>query len=462
MNACLNKKPMLLGIPIQLMILLLTMGAVSFLALGSLQIILVCFAVYIFARIIYWYEPLFFIFLSSYLNLSDLNVSTHKSVNSKPFSDNLQWQRIVESPGPGIILQNTDGSFQSTYLVKGIDFLSEPLPEIYIKLKSLNLGLKSLAEYAVTIFWELKKTKCTPEDDFRVPRLKDLPFALDLVQKENLLADSGLFMNEYFLTISYKPEPVDKKIFKLANFFVKSEQKKQPHSQEQDIEKFNGLLGKFYNTVCSHLELTALNQVQTARYLHSCISTKVFNPDLFESDSSDWSKHLPDQSLYKGLNPILGEKFIKPIGIKQFPTDLNSKMRNEIGRLPFELRWIIRADLYKQDKTQKIVRNKKITWANSSIKIQSIIASLFTGSIEDVTEKFESNMADDCQDILDDIKENKFALSNVSSTIIVMDKDEGTAIEQSEEITKILENSGLTSCCEDLNAGVCQASCRLN
>ena len=61
-------------------------------------------------------------------------------------------------------------------------------------------------------------------------------------------------------------------------------------------------------------------------------------------------------------------------------------------------------------------------------------------------------MADDCQDILDDIKENKFALSNVSSTIIVMDKDEGTAIEQSEEITKILENSGLTSCCEDLNA----------
>ena len=61
-------------------------------------------------------------------------------------------------------------------------------------------------------------------------------------------------------------------------------------------------------------------------------------------------------------------------------------------------------------------------------------------------------MADDCQDILDGIKENKYALSNVSSTIIVMDKDEGIVLEMAEKTARLLQNNGLSPCIEELNA----------
>jgi len=127
-------------------------------------------------------------------------------------------------------------------------------------------------------------------------------------------------------------------------------------------------------------------------------------------------------------------------------------MRNKIGRLSGEFKWVIRADFFEQNQAKKVVKNKKIAWVNSSINIGAVIGSLFTGGHEDTTEKLESKMADDCQCILDDLKEEKYALCNVSTTFIVTDENEENAVESAEAIKKTLENSGVNACIEDVNS----------
>jgi len=456
MDRCMNHNPTLFGIPYRLAILLLTIETVSFFAVGSVQIPIVCLIIYAMVRITYLYEPLFFLNLGAYLQASDLNGSKQKIMGGKPFSSILLWRKVISSDGNKVILENKDGSFQTTLLVKGIDFQSESMSEVLMKLGAINESMKTLSKHGITIFWDCRRTRCNPGSDFFTIKSTDcLSYALKLIarEKKHLFENAGLYKTEYFLTLIYKPEAADQRISRFARLFVKSGQKTQAPSKGQDAEKFKGILDKFINKASAALEFTALNLEQTAGYLHSCTSTNSFNPAVSGLDrASNWAKVLPDQSLYKGLAPILGDSSIKAIGIKSYPNALNTEIRSTIVTIPSGFRWITRVDFLPQSAAQKLVGDKKIVWANSAIKLGAVFGSLFTGGFEDHTQKLESNMAEECQDIMDDLKESKYAIGIVSSTIIIINKDETTAIEESEKIKKILENYGVDACLEDLNA----------
>lgn len=456
MDRCMNHNPTLLGIPYRIAILLLTIGTVSFFAIGSVQMPMASLIIYAMVRITYLYEPLFFLNLGAYLQMSDLNGSRQNIKGAKAFSDSLLWQKVIFSDGNGVILQNKDGSFQTTLFAKGIDFQSDPASEKLMKHDAINEGMKILSEYGITIFWDCRRAKCSPGNDFITAKSTgQLPYALKLIEheKKHLFENAGLYKTEYFLTLIYKPEVASQRISRFAGLFVKSEQKTQAHSKGQGVKKFKGIVDKFINKASTALESTALNIEQTADYLHSCVSTNSFNPDLLNPENgSDWAKFLPDQDFYKGLAPILGNSSINAIGIKNFPKVLNPEMRSTIVRNFFEFRWITRVDFLPQSAAQKLAGNKKIVWANSAIKLGEVFGSLFTGGFEDDAQKLESNMAEECQDIMDGLKENKYAIGVVSSTIISINKDETTAIEESEKIKKNLENCGVDACLEDLNA----------
>ena len=397
MDRCINEKPLLGGIDSRIMIPLLTIGAVSLFSIESVQTIIACLLIFIITKVLYWYEPLFFLFIGSYLRMTDLNVLDQFINGGKPFGNNLLWKGDIGTYGPGIILQNMDGSFQITFSLTGIDFASEYAIEIAKRFEDINSGLKLLSDYEVTIFWECRRSNCVLMNESLGLDMESLPYALKgmMNEKTNLIKNTNLFNNEHILTVSFKPKPAEQGVSKLTRFFISSSHTKQTHPQEQDIEKFKELLDKFTNVLSQSLELTALNKEQTAEYLHSCISTKSLNSDILKSENeSDWANFLPDQQLHKGLNPMLDNKFVKAVGIVSFPESFNPEMRNEIGRIPGEFRWVIRADFLNSEKAMKIVKNKKIAWANSSINLGAVVGSLFTGGGENTTGKLESKMAE--------------------------------------------------------------------
>jgi type IV secretion system protein TrbE len=454
MKRCLNQKALLLGIPMPFTVLLLTFGAVSFLAVGSLRVSIACLIVFIIARVVYWYDPLFFLFLGSYLRKSDLHAQGNEQRRGKQMSEVLLWKGMAKDCDYGSIIQNADGSYQVSHKILGLDFFSITRPETQRGLKVFDDGLKILAEDSVTIFEECRRSKCLPEEE--VGNVSDhFPPDLENILAENRLAfeDADLFENEYFLTAMFTPDSSEQKVSALSRFFIRSQKKPENRAVEGDAKKFSNILCNFKNVVSENFELKALSRAETAAYLHGCVSAKARKIGALVADNpSDWAKLIPDQSLYKGLSPILGDQFVKIVGVKGFPEDISPEMRNEIARLPFEFRWCTRIDLLKDSKARKLVKGKKTTWANSSIKFKAMFASMFTGSDEDVTEKFEARMADECQDVMDDIHEGKYALSRITSAFIILDKDSENAGKKSELIKKILESHGLKACVEELNA----------
>jgi type IV secretion system protein TrbE len=454
MKRCLNQKALLLGIPMPFTVLLLTFAAVSFLAVGSLQVSMACLIVYIIARVLYWYNPLFFLFLGSYLRKSDLHAQGNEQRRGKQMSDVLLWKGLAKDCDYGSVIQNTDGSYQVSYRVCGLDLFSMSGPEIQRALKVFDDGLKILSEDGVTIFWECRRSKCLPGGDAGYvsdhfpPDLENI-----LAENRNACKDADLFANEYFFTAMFTPDSSEQKVSALSRFFIRSQKKAENRTVESDTERFSKILSNFNNVVSEGFELTALSQAETAAYLHGCVSAGAHNAKaLVTANPSEWSTLIPDQSLHKGLNPILGDQFIKIVGVKGFPEDFSPEMRNEIARVPFEFRWCTRIDLFKDSKARNLVKGKKTTWANSSIKFKAMFASMFTGSDEDVTEKFEARMADECQDVMDDLYEGKYALSRIASAIIILDKDSDSAGKKSELIRKIYESHGLKACVEELNA----------
>ncbi len=458
MNRCINDQPQIAGIDSRLMVLYLTLGAASFFSIGSIKIALVCLGGYLITRIVSWYDPQFFPILGGYLQISDLFARSDTSASGKPFSSVLPWNKIEEVHGfDGCMIRNKDGSIQSTYRIVGLDFLSMAETEIRAAESCLNEGMKLFSEHGVTIFLECRRKKVSVDNQVLPGEGQSLPYAIKMMLDEqaHLFDLAQVFENKYYLTVVFKNEVAERRVSKLAAFFLTSGGKDLSVSDGQDIKKFRDLILKFDNLISGCFGLIPLNRLETLEYLHSCISTAPFEPNGIASGNEDaLAATIPDVSLTKALNPVLGNEYIKAVGLKGLPDPLSVKVREEVSGLAVDFRWMIRADLLKKDQAKKTITAKKIAWANSSFNWTATLASMFTGIQSGATEKFETRMADECQAIQDDLKEGQYVLCNVVTTFITMNEDEGKANDKADKITKALGSHRINANIEGLNTAL--------
>lgn len=457
MNRSINEKPMLFGIDSKLLTLIITIGAAIFFWTGSIKVPIACILFFISARTIYWYDPQFFEILGGYLSSSDLSVGSESPVAGKTFSSVLPWERIEGSFGTGgCIIRNMDGSYQTTFQLIGLDFLSSSETEIKAAFSYLNESFKLLSESEITICFECRRVRCQHNSEDSGIRGRDLPYALSLMCEEQteLFRDAGVYENEHYLTIVYRDDASRQKVSRFANFFLTSAAADQSALDISGIEQFKSILEQFKNLVSvSGFDLVSLNRAQTKDYLHSCISNRPLDtPDLMESgENRPLSETLPNVALIKGLNPLLGKEFIKTVGFRSMPDPLDERMREAVSGLPMEFRWVIRADILGKEQARKIVKARRTTWSNNNFNWSATLASMFTSTHVDMTEKFESRMSDECRLIMDELKEGGYALCHINSVFITADVDESKAEEKADTIKKTLENHGVVACIEGLN-----------
>ena len=226
-------------------------------------------------------------------------------------SDLMIWATFVAS---GVVL-NKDGSLQTSYRFRGPDLASATEAGLAATMARVNNALRRLPTG-----WALHVEARRRVSD-HYPDLIEEPPAAWLIDRERRAqyAETGTkLISEFFLTFSYLlPEDRTAKASKLL---FENKPAGAERGMAEQIETFRETVRQVVDLLEPLFPvIEPLDDTATLTYLHDCISwssVSIRPPDgvqLFDS-------FLYDTDLLPGLEPKLGDRWIKLLGIHGFPT----------------------------------------------------------------------------------------------------------------------------------------------
>ena len=221
------------------------------------------------------------------------------------------WATFV---APGVVL-NKDGSLQTSYRFRGPDLASATEAGLAATMARVNNALRRLPTG-----WALHVEARRRVSD-HYPDLIQAPPAAWLIDRERRAqyAETGTkLISEFFLTFSYLlPEDRTAKASKLL---FENKPAGAERGMVEQIETFRETVRQVIDLLEPLFPMIEpLDDAATLTYLHDCISwssASIRPPDgvqLFDS-------FLYDTDLLPGLEPKLGDRWIKLLGIHGFPT----------------------------------------------------------------------------------------------------------------------------------------------
>ncbi len=238
-----------------------------------------------------------------------MSLGEYRNRNSL-LSDFLPWAALV---GDGVVL-NKDGSFQRSAKIRGPDLDSATPAELVGVTARLNNALRRLGS-GWAVFVEAQRVPATiyPESDFPDAASQ----MVDMERREQFEDEGAHFESRYFLTLVWLPpaESSDR----AARFLYEGREHDGPdphgmlHAFVDRSDRLLALLDGFMP------EAAWLNDGETLTYLHSTISTRnqrVRVPEI----PMHLDALLVDQPLSGGLEPKLGDAYLKTLTIIGFPS----------------------------------------------------------------------------------------------------------------------------------------------
>ena len=226
-------------------------------------------------------------------------------------SDLIVWGTFI---APGIVL-NKDGSLQTTYRFRGPDLDSTTTSGLVATMARINNALRRLGSG-----WALHvEARRRISDDY--PDRIQHPPAAWLIDHERYqaFAESGTkLISHYYLTFTYLL-PEDRSA-KASSWLFENKPTVGNRQLEDQIQAYQDMVGQIVDLLGTILPMIEpLDNGETLTYLHDCISwshIRVRPPDevqLFDS-------FLYDTDVLPGLEPMLGDRWIKMLAIQSFPS----------------------------------------------------------------------------------------------------------------------------------------------
>ena len=247
-------------------------------------------------------------------------------------ADWLPWAGLV---APGVVL-NKDGSFQRTARFRGPDLDSATQGELIATSARLNNALRRLGSgWALFIEAERSAAADYPHSEF--------PEALSwLVDEERRSAfeDTGHhFESGYHLTLVYLP-PEESRA-RAAKMLYENTPTNGVDWRER-LQAFVAETDRVFDQLDGVMpEIAWLDDAQTLTYLHATISTRRYRvgvPEVpFHIDAL-----LADSPLVGGLAPMLGDRHLRVVSVRGFPTSTWPGILDDLNRLGFAYRWSTR------------------------------------------------------------------------------------------------------------------------
>ena len=357
-------------------------------------------------------------------------------------SDFLPWAALV---GEGVVL-NKDGSFQRTACIRGPDLDSATPAELVGVTGRLNSALRRLGS-GWAVFVEAQRTPATlyPESDFPDAASQ----MVDLERREAFEDEGAHFESRYFLTLVWLP-PVETSGRAERLLY---------EGMERDGHDPHGLVRGFIDRTDRLLALLEgfmpeavwLSDGETLTYLHSTISTRnqrVRVPEI----PMHLDTLLVDQPLAGGLEPKLGDAFLKTLTITGFPSRTFPGILDDLNRLAIPYRWSTRAILLDKTDATKVLTKIRRQWFAKRKSIVTIIREVMTNEASVLVDNDAANKAADADLALQSLGADDVGQAYVTATVTVWDGSASIATEKLRLVEKIIQGRDFTCMAESLNA----------
>ncbi len=369
-----------------------------------------------------------------------------KSFKRKPdqLSDVLPWVYLATSG----ILYNKDGSFQRTIKIRGKDIDSMTDYNLVSYSSKLNNALMRLGS-GWSLFVESKrlKSKEYPESVFPDP-VSEL-IDIERGEKFKVAGYREHYESRVFITFFYKTpiESVAKARRYLYENINTSDQDYQVYLEnfETETDRIINLLDDIF----PHVSVLTNDQLLT--YLHSTISTKKHKVKMPEVPMF-LDSFLADQPLRPGVEPKLGDYYLKTITIRFYPSKSCPGMLEELNNLPFEYRWVTRFIYMGEDEAKREIEKLRKKWFAKRTTLWSVVKKVIANDQDVLEDSFALHMVDDTDDALDELSNRECAFGKLTTTITVWDKDPKLAVDKIKEVERVVNGLHFVTIREDLNA----------
>lgn len=370
-----------------------------------------------------------------------MNLAEYRNRSAR-LADYLPWAALV---APGVVL-NKDGSFQRTARFRGPDLDSATPAELVGTAARLNNALRRLGS-GWAVFVEAQRLEATTYPDSRFP--EEASALVDLERREQFEAQGVHFESRYFLTFLWMPPAEEASRAEAWLYEGKAQTGVDPWELLAGfIDRTNRILQLVEGFVP---EVAWLDDCETLTYLHSAISTRRQRVRVPETPMY-LDAILIDEPLTGGLEPRLGEHYLRTLTINGFPSVTFPGVLDELNRLAFPYRWSTRAMLLdKTDATRLLTRIRR-QWFAKRKSVAAIVKEVMTNEASTLLDSDAANKAADADLALQELGADDVGEAFVTATVTVWDRDPGRAAEKLRLVEKVIQSRDFTALPETINA----------
>ena len=344
------------------------------------------------------------------------------------------------------------GGFSTVYEIRGRDLSSSTEYELGQVSNMVNASLMKLGDGWIThvdtirtqVTYYPSESECYFPDP--VTRL------IDTSRRQTFESNGLCFENKYYLTLTYTPPSI---LTKKMNFIFEAEDKQAKHNSsvmDKELIKFEDSINRFFNIFDAVIYTRKLSDEETLTYLHFCITGlrhKVSLPII--PMYIDYI--LASKDFIGGFKPKIGNKKIKIITIKSFPSYLHTGILDALNNMSFEFRFNSRFIFLDQATSRKFIEDKRKDWDESKTSFKAIMNDKLGSTTSTTYLSTDAiSMANDADRAVNENQKNEISFGFYSSSIVLMDEDEENIENNSKEIIRILENLRFPCTVECVNA----------
>lgn len=198
-------------------------------------------------------------------------------------------------------------------------------------------------------------------------------------------------------------------------------------------------------------EIAWLDDSQTLTYLHATVSTRRYRigvPEVpFHLDAL-----LGDAPLVGGLAPMLGDKHLRVVTVRGFPTSTWPGILDDLNRLGFAYRWSTRFLCMDKAEAEKELGRLRRQWFAKRKNVLALLRETIFQQESPLVDTDANNKAGDADAALQELGSDQVAFGYVTATVTVFDADGDVADEKLRQVERVIQGRGFVTIPETLNA----------
>lgn len=370
-----------------------------------------------------------------------LNLREYRTCSSK-LADWLPWVGLV---APGVVL-NKDGSFQRSLCFRGPDLESATDAQLLATTARLNNALRRLGSgWMLHVDADRRDAVHYPTGHFADP----LSWLVDEERRDKFESADSHFESDYHLTLVYLPR---EQAHARAASLLYTDLPRRGADWRSQLATFIEETARFEALLEGVMpECRWLNDALTLTYLHGTISTNRHSVEVPDTPFY-LDVLLADQPLTTGLAPMLGDQHLRVLSVRGFPTSSWPGVLNDLNNLGVTYRWSTRFICMDKGEALAELTRLRRQWFAKRKGVMTLLREAIFQQESPLLDNDAANKAADADTALQDLGADRAAYGYFTATVTVFDGDSQRADEKRRLVEQTIQNRGLVTITEQLNA----------